>query len=193
LHPTPDYPFLSEISVAYHLGSLGLTVTTTVTNRDVVPIPFGVGFHPYLAVTTPTIEGAQLDVPAKGFIAVNARKLPTGQILPLAGSALDFSTMKSISGHDLDVTYTELLRDDMGLASVVVIDSTGGEVEVTVDRNFPYLQVFTGDTLEKGRRRTAIAVEPMTCPPDALRSGKDIVVLEPGQHWAGSWRLRRRQ
>jgi len=47
LHPTPDYPFLSEISVAYHLGSLGLTVTSTVTNRDDVPIPFGVGFHPY--------------------------------------------------------------------------------------------------------------------------------------------------
>jgi aldose 1-epimerase len=55
------------------------------------------------------------------------------------------------------------------------------------------VQVYTGDKLEKGRRRTAVAVEPMTCPPDALRSGKDIVVLEPGQHWAGSWRLRRRE
>jgi aldose 1-epimerase len=192
LHPTPDYPFLSEISVAYHLGSQGLTVTTTVTNGDDVPIPFGVGFHPDLAVSTPTIEGAQLEVPAKGYIAVNARQLPTGEILPLAGNQLDFSTMKSISGHELDVTYTELVRDDSGMSSVVVLDGTGGEVELSVDRNFPYLQVFTGDTLEKGRRRTAIAVEPMTCPPDALRSGKDVVVLEPGQHWAGSWRLRRR-
>ena len=85
LHPTPDYPFLSEISVAYHLGSLGLTVTTTVTNRDDIPIPFGVGFHPYLAVTTPTIEGAQLEVPAKAFIAVDERQLPMGEILPLVG------------------------------------------------------------------------------------------------------------
>ena len=192
LHPTPDYPFLSEISLAYHLGSLGLTVTTTVTNRDDVPIPFGVGFHPYLAVTTPTIEGSQLEVPAKGFIAVNARQLPTGEILPLAGNQLDFSTMKSINGHDLDVTYTELVRDDTGMSSVVVVDGTGGEVELSVDRNFPYLQVFTGDTLEKGRRRTAIAIEPMTCPPDALRSGKDIVILEPGRQWTGSWRLRKR-
>ena len=192
LHPTPDYPFLSEISLAYHLGSLGLTVTTTVTNRDDVPIPFGVGFHPYLAVTTPTIEGSQVEVPAKGFIAVNARQLPTGEILPLAGNQLDFSTMKSINGHDLDVTYTELVRDDTGMSSVVVVDGTGGEVELSVDRNFPYIQVYTGDTLEKGRRRTAVAVEPMTCPPDALRSGKDVVVLEPGQHWAGSWRVRRR-
>lgn len=191
LHPTPDYPFLSEISVAYHLGSLGLTVTTTVTNRDVVPIPFGVGFHPYLAVTTPTIEGAQLELPARAYVAVNERQLPTGEILPLAGSQLDFATRKSLSGHELDVTYTELVRDDSGLATTVLEDANGGVIELSVDRNFPYLQAYTGDHMEKGRRRTSVAIEPMTCPPDALRSGKDVVVLEPGQHWAGSWRLRR--
>jgi aldose 1-epimerase len=192
LHPTPEYPFLSEISVAYHLGSLGLTVTTTVTNRDSVPLPFGVGFHPYLSVTTPTIEGAQLELPAKSYVAVDDRQLPTGEILPLSGNQLDFSKRKSLSGHELDVTYSDLVRDDTGLAVATLQDATGGEVEVSVDRNFPYLQVFTGDTLEKGRRRTAVAIEPMTCPPDALRSGKDVVVLEPGQHWAGSWRLRRK-
>ena len=192
LHPTPDYPFLSEITVAYHLGSLGLTVTTTVTNRDEVPVPFGVGFHPYLSVTTPTIEGAQLEVPAKAYVAVNDRQLPTGEILPLAGNLLDFSKRKSLSGDELDVTYTELIRDDSGLVTVTLEDAKGGEIELSLDRNFPYLQIYTGDHLEKGHRRTSVAVEPMTCPPDALRSGKDVVVLEPGQHWAGSWRLRRK-
>jgi len=192
LHPSPAYPFLSEVSVAYHLGSLGLTVTTTVTNRDGVPLPFGVGFHPYLAVTTPTIEGALLEVPAKSYVAVDERQLPTGEILPLAGHQLDFSSRKSISGHELDVTYTDLLRDDSGLAVATLQDGEGGEIDLSVDRNFPYLQVYTGDGLEKGRRRTSVAIEPMTCPPDALRSGKDVVILEPGQHWAGSWRLRRR-
>ena len=192
LHPSPAYPFLSEVSVAYHLGSLGLTVTTTVTNRDGVPLPFGVGFHPYLAVTTPTIEGALLEVPAKSYVAVDERQLPTGEILPLAGHQLDFSTRKSLSGHELDVTYTDLLRDDSGLAVATLQDGEGGEIDLSVDRNFPYLQVYTGDGLEKGRRRTSVAIEPMTCPPDALRSGKDVVILEPGQHWAGSWRLRRR-
>ena len=192
LHPTPNFPFLSEIEIAYHLGSLGLTVTSTVTNRDVVPIPFGLGFHPYLAVTTATIEGALLEVPARAYVPVNDRQLPTGEILPVAGHALDFTKRKSVNGHEMDVTYTELVRDDFGLASVVLEDSTGGVVELSMDRNFPYVQIYTGDHLERGRRRTAVAAEPMTCPPDALRSGKDIVVLEPGQHWAGSWRLRRR-
>jgi len=192
LHPSPAYPFLSEVSVAYHLGSLGLTVTTTVTNRDGVPLPFGVGFHPYLAVTTPTIEESLLEVPAKSYVAVDERQLPTGEILPLAGHQLDFSARKSVSGHELDVTYTDLVRDDSGLAVATLQDAEGGEIDLSVDRNFPYLQVYTGDGLEKGRRRTSVAIEPMTCPPDALRSGKDVVILEPGQHWAGSWRLRRR-
>jgi len=192
LHPSPAYPFLIEINVAYHLGALGLTLTTTVTNRDGVPLPFGVGFHPYLAVTTPTIEGSLLELPAKSYVAVDDRQLPTGEILPLAGGPSDFTQRKSVSGHELDVTYTDLIRDDTGLAVATLEDGTGGEIDLSVDRNFPYLQVYTGDGLEKGRRRTSVAIEPMTCPPDALRSGKDLVILEPGQHWAGSWRLRRR-
>ena len=90
------------------------------------------------------------------------------------------------------MTYTDLVRDDAGLAVATLEDVNGGEIDLSVDRNFPYFQVYTGDNLESGRRRTSVAIEPMTCPPDALRSGKDAVVLEPGQHWAGSWRLRRR-
>lgn len=192
LHPSPAYPFATTIEVAYHLGDLGLTCTTTVTNRDDCPVPFALGFHPYLAVTTPTIEGTLLEVPANAWVGVNDRQLPTGEILPVEGSLRDFRFAKSVSGHELDVTYTELNRDAQGMATAVVTDTNGHRVELSVDRNFPYLQVYTGDKLERGRRRTAIAVEPMTAPPDALRSGKDVVVLEPGQRWAGSWRLNAR-
>ncbi len=191
LHPSPAYPFTVALEVAYHLGALGLTVTSTITNRDEVAIPVGVGFHPYLAVTTATIEGTELEIPANAYLSVNERHLPSGEILPVAGGLMDFRSAKSVSGHELDVTFTELLRDDSGLATVLVRDSAGGVVELSVDRTFPYLQIYTGDRLEKGRRRTAIGVEPMTCPPEALRSGKDVVVLEPGQRWAGSWRVRR--
>jgi aldose 1-epimerase len=185
------YPFLVVLEVAYHLGALGLTVTSTVTNRDEVAAPLGVGFHPYLAVTSATIEGAELEVPADAYVVTDERRLPTGEILPVSGGPLDFRCAKSISGHDLNTTFTELRRDDSGMATASLRDSQGGLVELSVDRNFPYLQVYTGDELEKGRRRTAVAVEPMTCPPEALRSGKDVVSLEPGQRWAGSWRVRR--
>jgi aldose 1-epimerase len=29
----------------------------------------------------------------------------------------------------------------------------------------------------------------MTCPPNALADGVDLIVLEPGAEWAGTWAL----
>ena len=53
---------------------------------------------------------------------------------------------------------------------------------------YPWLQVFTGDALPEPLRRTSgVAVEPMTCPPDAFRSGQDLIVLAPGQEFEGLW------
>jgi aldose 1-epimerase len=57
-----------------------------------------------------------------------------------------------------------------------------------VDEAFDYLQVYTGDTLEPvSRRRQAVAIEPMTCPPNAFASGVDVIRLEPGASWSGAW------
>ena len=48
--------------------------------------------------------------------------------------------------------------------------------------------VYTGDTLApESRRRRGVAVEPMTCPPNALRTGTDVLRLEPGASWTGEW------
>jgi aldose 1-epimerase len=47
--------------------------------------------------------------------------------------------------------------------------------------------VFTGDTLGSAERRRSVAIEPMTCPPNAFVSGKSLVRLEAGASWKGSW------
>ena len=55
-------------------------------------------------------------------------------------------------------------------------------------RRIPYLMVFTGDALpDANRRRTGLAVEPMTCAPNAFRTGDGLVVLEPGASRSGEW------
>ena len=53
-------------------------------------------------------------------------------------------------------------------------------MELWVDRGYAFLQVFTGDTLAPARRRTGLALEPMTCAPNAFRSGEGLAVIEPG-------------
>ena len=55
------------------------------------------------------------------------------------------------------------------------------------DPAFRWLQVFTGDGLGPEQARRALAVEPMTCPANALASGTDLLVLEPGESFHASW------
>jgi len=64
----------------------------------------------------------------------------------------------------------------------------GGSVELWADPDFRWVQVFTPDD-HPGRGR-AVAIEPMTCPPDALNSGTDLIGLQPDATWSGSWGLR---
>ena len=46
--------------------------------------------------------------------------------------------------------------------------------------------LFTGDPLPDVNRR-ALAVEPMTCPPNAFRTGDSVIRLAPGESAAGVW------
>jgi aldose 1-epimerase len=65
-----------------------------------------------------------------------------------------------------------------------------GNLTVWADEAWPYVQLFTGDPLPDVARRS-LAVEPMTCPPNAFRTGEGLIRLEPGQAFAGSWGIQR--
>ena len=60
-----------------------------------------------------------------------------------------------------------------------------GRVTVWADEAWPWQQVFTGDLPEVERR--GLAIEPMTCPPQAFRTGEGVIRLEPGAGWSGEW------
>jgi len=60
-----------------------------------------------------------------------------------------------------------------------------GDVTVWADEAWPWVQVFTGDLPDV--RRRGLAVEPMTCPPQALRTGEGLLRLEPGDAFRGEW------
>ena len=106
----------------------------------------------------------------------------------MAGTEFDFTSGRLIGSTKLDTAFTDLRRDSAGVASVE-LDHPGASrsVSVWLDERFPYLMAFTADTVEPSRRRRSIALEPMSCPPDALRSGTDFARLEPGGHWTGQW------
>jgi len=187
LHPQPGYPWRLELVNEYRLGRDGLTVSTSATNLDRAPAPFGIGFHPYLTLSTP-IDSTSLAIPARRRLVTDERGLPT-TTSSVTGSEFDFTAPRWIGDTTLDTAFTDFRRDPDGMARVELDDTAGGRgVTVWMDEHFGHVMVFTGDTLEPvSRRRTSIAIEPMSCPPDALRSGVDLVRLEPGGSWGGRW------
>jgi aldose 1-epimerase len=187
LRPSPAYPFSLRIEIEYRLGREGLTVSTDAVNIGPQNLPFGLGFHPYLAVDTPTVDQARLRIPARSRLVTDDRGLPTGTVA-VAGTEYDFTAGRPVGVTRLDTAYCDLARGGDGRVRVE-FDHPDGDAGATVwaDERFGYLMVFTGDTLDPGSRRTALAVEPMTCPPDAFRSGTGIAVLRPGARWVGSW------
>jgi aldose 1-epimerase len=185
LHPQPGYPFTLDCRLEYSLSDAGLTVRTVSTNAGDRPCPYGTGAHPYLTVGTDTVDGARLAAPGRRYLPVDEQGIPTG-IADVEGSPYDLRTPRSLDGATLDHCFTDLERDADGTATVT-LSGPDRTVRLWLDDNHPYLQVYTGDTLAPARRRQGLGVEPMTCPPNALRSGVGLIVLEPGQTVATTW------
>ncbi|MGY1770287.1 aldose 1-epimerase family protein [Blastococcus sp. SYSU D00813] len=184
VEPRPGYPFRLLVAVDYALSTQRLAVTVRVRNASAEPAPFGVGMHPYLAVggaDDGAVADAELTVPARTALVVDGG-LPTGERTGFDGA------VGRIGDRSIDTPLTDLTRDDDGWARVR-LRGTAGSVELAVDGSWPWLQVYTGDTLPPGQRRRSVAVEPMTCPPNALADGVDLVVLEPAATWSGTWTL----
>jgi aldose 1-epimerase len=186
LHPQPGYPFALALRIEYSLSDGGLTVRTSATNVGAGPCPFGSGMHPYFTVGAPPVDSLTLTVPARTVVGSGARGLPA-EAHDVEGTEYDFRRPRQLGATRLDNTYTDLEPDDDGLTRVHLRDEEGGaEVTVWADETYTHLQLFTGDPLPDVNRRS-LAVEPMTCPPNAFRTGEGIVRLEPGGSWTGAW------
>ena len=103
------------------------------------------------------------------------------------------------AGRDvqLDHAFTDLETDAAGAAVLRLTDPSGVGVEVTWGAECPWVQVYTGDKPEgpaNPAHRNGVAVEPMTCAPDAFNAASydydaGLLVLEPGAEFAASWRI----
>jgi aldose 1-epimerase len=138
-------------------------------------------------VGTSTIDQARLRVPAQRRLVTDERGLPTGSVA-VAGTEYGFTGGRPVGVTRLDTAFCDLARDGDGRIRVD-LDHPDGAAGATLwaDDRFGHVMVYSGDTLPEGERRTALAVEPMTCPPDAFRSGSDVTVLRPGARWTGVW------
>jgi aldose 1-epimerase len=190
VHPQPGYPFSLGVGVSYSLDDDGLTVSLHATNLGREELPMGAGFHPYLTTGHGRIDEARLRLRASRRLLADERGLPTGDA-PVQSSRYDFGDGRLIGDTVMDVAFSDLDRDSDGRARVDLDDPRSGDgVTLWADERFTYLMCFTGDTLsDPAARRRGLAVEPMTCPPNALRTGEGLIVLAPSESVEARWGL----
>ncbi len=188
LPPQPGYPFSLDLSIEYSLSQTGLRVQTTATNVGPEPCPFGSGAHPYLTIGTETVDSVVLSAPGRTVLHSDEHGIPTGRVA-VQGTEHDFLQPRPIGTTRLDHAFTDFDRGPDGLARVELRPPTGGAgLVLWLDERYRWLMLFTGDPLPDVNRRS-LAVEPMTCPPNAFRSGEDLIVLAPGDSFVGTWGL----
>jgi aldose 1-epimerase len=186
LLPMPGYPFALEVTIEYRLGQDGLTVTTGAQNIGDRECPFGAGQHPYLSPGEGPIDDCTLQVGAATRLLNDERQIPVGRE-PVEGTEFDFRRTCLLADRRVDDAFTDLERDGEGRAVAQMASPDGSAVELWVDRSYPFLEIFTGDTLAPARRRRGLGMEPMSCAPDAFNSGDGLVRLAPGESTRMSW------
>jgi len=181
--PQNGYPFPVRAEATYSVdASAGLTVTLSARNLGRVRAPFGAGSHPYLATRGHVLADTTLRLPAGERLVTDEKGVPVG-VRPVEGSDRDFRRGKRLRSLRMDDGFTGLdLDPDARFAEVRTPD---GGARLWFDAAFGYLQVLTLDALTP--RQPGIAIEPMSCAPDAFNTGAGLVVLDPGGSWTGRW------
>jgi aldose 1-epimerase len=185
----PGYPFCLDLTASYQLSAdAGLEVSVTARNAGRAAAPYGTGAHPYFTAGTPLIDDCELQLPAAQWLPADERGIPAGGPQDVTGTPYDFRDQRAIGDTRVDHALTGLTRDAAGRAWARLA-GPGTELRFWAGPGYRWLQVFSGDALAAGHRRRALAIEPMTCPPNALVSGTDLLTLAPGDSVTHSWGL----
>ncbi len=184
IYPQSGWPGILVATTTYRVDSDGLTVTVEAANRGSTPLPFGYGAHPYLTAGEDRVDEISIEIPASRYLAVDDRLLPV-ELRPLDGTGFDWRAAHQLESAILDTAFTDLIRGPDGRWHVNVRLAERCTY-LWGDEFMRWIQVFTGGPY----RDWGIAVEPMTCGPDAFNPGPthdDLRVLEPDQTFRGQW------
>ncbi len=188
LVPQDGYPFALHLVMTYRLGPDGLAATMMASNTGSAATPYGYCPHPYLVPGPGIVDDWYLDLEADQRLQVDGRLVPVGLSSVDAVDA-DFRGARGIGDRRIDHAFTGLQRDDTGNAVVALRTSDGNGVHLAFGAWATWVQVHTADRPEPEWNRIGLAVEPMSCPPDAFNSGTDLVVLQPGDSHIADWRI----
>jgi galactose mutarotase-like enzyme len=168
---TAMFPFPHTLAIEAELRGAELEVRAIVRADAGSPVPVAFGFHPYMRL--PGLPRAEWEVsaPVANRLLLDERGLPTGERGPA-----DFEP-GPLGERGLDDAFTSSGGDPFALSG------GGRRIEVALVDGYPYVQLYAPPD------RDLIAFEPMTAPTNALVSGEDLTVLEPGEEYEACYKV----
>ncbi len=161
------YPFVVRVSVKYQLSEKGLNVQIAVKNHDSIKIPLGLGAHPYFNFNC-AVDDLLLEIPSRQFVQLTTDLIPTGEF----GNDDTFSKMRKIGDTEFDTCF---VLDERDVCSIYC-PANDLHFHLRQDRKeLAYLQIYIP------AERDRIAIEPVSCIPDAFNNGIGLVELEAGE------------
>lgn len=164
------FPFPHELRIVASVDAEGLTMATTVAATGDRAVPVAFGYHPYLRLPGVARADVRLRLPARGHLALDERRLPTGEQM---AEPLDD---RPIGDRTLDDLYE--LGDDRDLA----LSGGGRRLAVELGDGYRYAQVFAPPGAE------TVCLEPMTAAVNALVDG-GYARAEPGEPFTATFRV----
>ena len=185
----PGYPFTLDVLVSYELEETGIAVSYRVRNLSAADAPFALGAHPYPRMGAEPVAGLTLSIAASRALDLDATHIPRAEFA-VAGTPWDLREGVGIARVVRNAAYGGLSREGSDIVHRLTAPD-GRCVELRAHPKFGWVQVYVAADFESDDGpRTSIAIEPMTAPPNALRTGVGVTWLETGRDWEAGWSLR---
>lgn len=185
LKASENYPSDLLVTTRYKLDLQGLAWSISACNKGENEAPYGVSIHPYLVAEPETkVDEGTLTLPSKEFMSVDKdRLLPLG--IQEVTRDFDFNSGNKIGNSFIDHAF-RIDRENRSQA-IKVRGPSGCGVQMEYSADLKWIQIHTADRDGGKDSRTCLAVEPMTCPPDAFNSGLDLIILAKNQEHESRW------
>ena len=164
----PGYPFNFETSVTWKLEEGNrLSVTTSITNQSLAPIPMADGWHPYFSLGG-CVDDWTLQFSKSKQLVYDAGLIPTGE----KTEDSRFLNGSLLAGIQLDNGFE---WENPNEKNQCVISSPFLKLQIEPDASYPVLQVYTPP------HRKSIAIENLSGAPDNFNNGMGLIILSPGE------------